>query len=223
VRRLSPEISEIYGCKTAPNIRVNSCSFVVTSDATGQNTTSVPLVGGKDPIYFDATKIPYVVLPKNGFETEARVAILDLGIAIYKDRICSVIFCDRGPSNKIGELSIRAHEVLGHDPWANSSHTRIKNSSIEEGVLYFIFPGSKITHPVLSQDNVNELIVQRAQARWANFVHSGSRPMDPMAGGRGLDPTDLREVQERLSAAGLYDRAAIDGKDGPSQDGRSMN
>lgn len=68
---------------------------------------------------------------------------------------------------------------------------------------------------MLSDDNVNELIEQRAQARWANFVHSGSQPMDPMAGGRGLDPTDLREVQQRLSAAGLYDRAAIDGEDGP--------
>lgn len=179
------------------------------------NTTSVPLIGGKNPIYFDATKIPYVVLPKNGFETEARVAILDLGMAIYKDRVCPVIFCDRGPSNKIGELSIRVHEVLGHDPWANSSHTRIINSSIEEGVLYFIFPGSKITHPTLTEENVNELIKERVKARWANFTDRAAPPEDRTVEVRGIEPTDIRKIQERLSAGGLYDRGAIDGRGGP--------
>jgi hypothetical protein len=165
-----PDGTLFYEAKAA--ICADGWSGAEAGDATGQSTTSVPLIGGRSPVYFDATKIPYVVLPKNGFETEAGVAILDLGMVIYKDRVCPVIFCDRGPSNKIGELSIRAHEVLGHDPWRDASHTRIKNSSIEEGVLYFIFPGSKITQPTLTEANVNALITERVEERWASFAHS---------------------------------------------------
>lgn len=208
-----PDGTLFYEAKAA--ICADGWSGAVTGDETGQRTTSVPLTGGKNPVYFDATKIPYVVLPKNGFETDARVAILDLGMAIYKDRVCPVIFCDRGPANKIGELSIRAHEVLGHDPWRDASHTHIKNSSIEEGVLYFVFPGSRITHPTLTEDNVNSLIIERVEARWAQFSARAVPPDDRTVEVRGIDPTDIRQLQERLSAAGLYDRAAIDGRSGP--------
>ena len=218
-----PDGTLFYEAKAA--ICAVGSKFAADIDATGQSTTSVPLAGGPNPVYFDATVIPYVVLPKAGFEDEAHIPIRSLGVVIYQGRVCPVIYCDRGPDMKIGEISIHAHELLGNDPWGNAAHTRIKNASIPSSVLYFIFPGSEITHPRLTVANAAALIKERALARWENFkTTTGSIPVAIPVPEDLLDidghvaPMAVRELQERLSVAGLYDCGAIDGEGGPFTD-----
>ena len=45
---------------------------------------------------------------------------------------------------KIGEASIRTHELLrkAPAPWQDASRSAIKNSGPEQGVLFFVFRGS---------------------------------------------------------------------------------
>ena len=94
--------------------------------------------------------VPYIVLPLGTFRKNTGLAIGDLAVVIYKDKITAAICGDLGPAKKIGEGSIRLHESL-HPPapdpcslrQADGSCKRILNASITEDVLFFVFPGTE--------------------------------------------------------------------------------
>jgi hypothetical protein len=111
------------------------------------------------------------VLPLNEAKTgpfDPAVAIGDVAIVIFKDMITAAICGDLGPVNKVGEASIRVHEALQPacpDPCrrdANGFCSRARGSSVEEDVLYFIFPKSAFAKDELTLDNITTKLKERA-------------------------------------------------------------
>jgi len=97
----------------------------------------------------------------------------DVAIVIFKDKITAAICGDLGPNRKIGEGSIRIHEDFhppAPDPCkkrdATDNHClRILNASIEEDVLYFVFPNSGFGGS-LTSGTIESLVKERAFARF---------------------------------------------------------
>jgi hypothetical protein len=98
--------------------------------------------------------VPYLVLPRNAARTGAfhpNLRVGDVAVVIFKGQKTAAICGDIGPFSKIGEGSICLHEQLRpaapdpcknhRDPATGFCH-RIFDSSIEEDVLFFIFPNS---------------------------------------------------------------------------------
>jgi hypothetical protein len=118
----------------------------------GQNKTSfhLPQGGGDLP----SEVAPYLVLPMNAAGDgpfHPNLEIGDVAVVIYKGQKTAAICGDIGPLKKIGEGSICLHEQLrpaAPDPCKNHRDPetgfcqRIFDSSIEEDVLFFVFPGS---------------------------------------------------------------------------------
>jgi hypothetical protein len=114
--------------------------------------------------------IPYVVLPGGSFRSNTGVALGDLATVIFKDKVTAAICGDIGPSKKIGEGSIRLHEGLhppAPDPCSlrnpDGSCKRILNASIEEDVLFFVYPGSALDDDFTVQ-NLEATVKERAYA-----------------------------------------------------------
>jgi hypothetical protein len=137
-------------------------------DPTGQNVTSFRFSNGKS---LPAEAVPYIVLPLNEAEDgpfDPRVAIGDVAIVIYKDMITAAICGDLGPVRKIGEASIRTHEALQPacpDPCRrdrNGFCSKVRNSSVEEDVLYFVFPDSAFADAELTLNNITTKVKERA-------------------------------------------------------------
>lgn len=137
-------------------------------DPTGQNVTSFRFSNGKS---LPAEAVPYIVLPQNEAENgpfDPQVEIGDVAIVIYKDMITAAICGDLGPVKKIGEASIRTHEALQPacpDPCRrdrNGFCSKARNSSVEEDVLYFVFPGSAFAAAELTLNNVTTKLKERA-------------------------------------------------------------
>ncbi len=120
--------------------------------SSGQSGTSHHYPSGpKD--YFNAEKIPYFVLPQkdkkpgvDNFCRDMGIRLGDIAMVIYKDGMSGAIFADEGPSPRIGEGSIRLHELLPvpHSPWKTPAKKRIYNASVDDKVLVFVFPNSNI-------------------------------------------------------------------------------
>lgn len=118
--------------------------------------------------------VPYVVLPKKAANSSRPfhpdLAIGDVAVVIFKDRITSAICGDLGPHRRIGEASIRVHEALRQpgvpDPCskrdANGWCLRTLNASVEEDVLTFVFPGSGFAPGELTPQNINTKVAERA-------------------------------------------------------------
>jgi hypothetical protein len=111
----------------------------------GQDDTSLHFSNGKG---LPSEMIPYIVLPGGGFRAKTGLALGDLAVVIFKDKITAAICGDIGPVKKIGEGSIRVHEAF-HPPapdpcirGGNGFCRRIHNVSLNEDVLFFVFPGS---------------------------------------------------------------------------------
>jgi glycosyl hydrolase group 75 (putative chitosanase) len=137
-------------------------------DPTGQNQTSFRFTDGKS---LPAEIVPYIVVPQNEAENgpfDPAVAMGDVAIVIFKDMITAAICGDFGPVKKIGEASIRVHESLQPacpDPCkrdANGFCSKAKNASVEQDVLYFVFPGSKFAPGELDLDNIVTKVKERA-------------------------------------------------------------
>ena len=114
--------------------------------------------------------IPYVVLPGGSFCKNTGLALGDLATVIFKDKVTAAICGDIGPSKKIGEGSIRLHEGLhppAPDPCSlrnpDGSCKRILNASIEEDVLFFVYPGSAFDDDFTLQ-NLEAKVKERAYA-----------------------------------------------------------
>jgi hypothetical protein len=140
----------------------------------GQNDTSFHFPNGSP---LSSERHPYIVLPLGVFRSATGLAIGDVAVVIYRDILTAAICGDLGPSHKIGEGSIRVHEAFhppAPDPCSvrnpDGSCRRIHDASIEEDVLFFVFPGSAIGS-ALTPDNAETLIKTRAFALFAQ-LHS---------------------------------------------------
>ncbi|MEN3369110.1 MAG: hypothetical protein V7609_1253 [Verrucomicrobiota bacterium] len=119
----------------------------------GQDKTSFRLPGGQS---LPSEIVPYVVLPMNEAEDGSfhpNLRMGDVAVVIYKGQKTAAICGDIGPLKKIGEGSICLHEQLGpaapdpcrkHRDPATGFCRQIFDSSIEEDVLFFVFPNSAL-------------------------------------------------------------------------------
>jgi hypothetical protein len=115
--------------------------------------------------------MPYIVLPLGTFRKNTGLGIGDLAVVIFKDKLTSAICGDLGPPKKIGEASIRVHEALhppAPDPCirdASGLCRRIHNVSIDEDVLFFVFPRSAFGSE-LNAGNLEAKVHERALGRF---------------------------------------------------------
>jgi len=138
----------------------------------GQGDTNLQVAGDGVP----AEIVPYIVLPQSapgsGRAFDPAVIIGDVAVVIFKDKITAAVCADLGPFNKIGEASIRVHEALQQsgcpDPCsqrdAGGFCLRTRNSSVEQDVLYFVFPGSAFPQDELTLQTINTKVAERAFA-----------------------------------------------------------
>jgi glycosyl hydrolase group 75 (putative chitosanase) len=113
--------------------------------------------------------VPFIVLPGGSFGSKTGLAIGDMAIVIFGDKIAAAICGDLGPTKKIGEGSIRIHEHVhppAPDPCIRNDQgfcRRIHNVSIDEDVLFFAFPGSSIVSG-LTQETIETKVKEKAFA-----------------------------------------------------------
>src|SRR5437867_1319121 len=137
----------------------------------GLPDTTLQVAGGGG---LPAEIVPYIVLPQAAPRSrrtfDPAVAIGDVAVVIFKDKITAAVCGDLGPFNKIGEASIRVHEALQQsgcpDPCsqrdARGFCLRTRNSSVEQDVLYFVFPGSAFPQAELTLPTINTKVAERA-------------------------------------------------------------
>jgi Fungal chitosanase of glycosyl hydrolase group 75 len=138
-----------------------------TRGSDGQNETTLLFAKEAKRLgsrYLPSETIPYIVLPKlnadkhDGHTFDPLVAIGDLAVVVFKEKIAAAICAERGPWRKIGEASIRLLEMLyqpadsAHNPCPDPCEKRdphngfgltARNNSVGKDVLYFVFPGSR--------------------------------------------------------------------------------
>lgn len=114
--------------------------------------------------------VPYIVMPGKPFDEVSGLTFGDVAVVIFHNKRAAAIVGDLGPSRKIGEGSIRLHEALhppAPDPCAERDREgfcrRIRNASIGEDVLCFIFPNSGFPDGI-DQGNVEAKVTERAFA-----------------------------------------------------------
>jgi hypothetical protein len=139
--------------------------------ASGQNDTSLHFANSKG---LPSEIVPYIVLPQlesgSNRTFDPAVAIGDTAIVIFKDKTAAAVCGDLGPFNKIGEASIRVHEALQQqgcpDPCSKRDDKgfclRARNSSVEQDVLYFVFPNSAFAPGDLNLETINTKVKERA-------------------------------------------------------------
>jgi hypothetical protein len=129
--------------------------------------------------FVDSDAFPYVVIPIAGirgrggreFRDKTRVDSGDLGVVVFKDKVVPVFVADGGPHNKLGEGSAALFRELGEDRCLafgrDGRCLRYRDVSIDGGVLFFLFPGSKIRG--LTPENAPEKVRQEALRRFAEL------------------------------------------------------
>jgi hypothetical protein len=137
----------------------------------GQDDTTFHFANGKG---LASEAVPYIVLPQleplSNKTFNSAVAIGDVAVVIFRDKITAAICGDLGPPNIIGEASIRVHEALQQqgcpDPCSKRNGQgfclRARNSSVAQDVLYFIFPKSAFDGDELTFENIDTKIKERA-------------------------------------------------------------
>jgi hypothetical protein len=150
-------------------------------DNTGDPHTSQRYSDGESTSV-NAEEVPYFVLPQfDKFAREDFIADLglklgDYGVVIYKDKITGAFVADEGPFYKIGEASIRTHEQLqpaAPSPWTTSAKKKVRDSSVDRHVLYFVFPRTADMDD-LSPENAEATVTARAMAFFERFKATGS-------------------------------------------------
>jgi hypothetical protein len=138
----------------------------------GQIDTTLQFAGGKGGL--PSELIPYIVLPqlkpRSKQTFDPAVAIGDMAIVVFKDRTSAAVCGDLGPFNKIGEASIRVHEDLQQQGCPDPCSKRdakgfcrlVLNSSVEQDVLFFVFPDSAFDESELNLGTINTKIKERA-------------------------------------------------------------
>ena len=141
--------------------------------SSGQNDTSFQLPDGGGGL--PSETIPYIAIPHapgDGSKTfHPDIVIGDVAIVIFQDEIVAAICGDIGPQNKIGEGSIHVHEELmprAPDPCKRNAKgfcEIIRDVSIDEDVLFFVFPHSSFGKE-LTAENIELKIKERAFTRF---------------------------------------------------------
>ena len=141
--------------------------------SSGQNDTSFQLPDGGGGL--PSETIPYIAIPHDPEDHSKAfhpdIVIGDVAIVIFRDEIIAAICGDIGPQNKIGEGSIHVHEELmprAPDPCKRNAKgfcDRICDVSIDEDVLFFVFPHSSFGKELTAQ-NIELKIKERAFTRF---------------------------------------------------------
>ena len=105
---------------------------------TGQNDTTLHFPDTNEGLPSEA--VPYIVLPGATFRTNTGLAIGDVALVIFKDKIAAAVCGDIGPSKKIGEGSIRLHE-----PCIRLRQIRVRCVSLTGVVSVSLTPALKRT------------------------------------------------------------------------------
>ena len=163
-------------------------------------------------LYVDSEKIPYFVLPMNWEKVTGLVCNLgDIAKVSYNGRSVYAILADRGPNDKLGELSICAIEALGVSPWDADKKTVVRG--IPHGVTYQIFPGSADLNKTTGQESIQNY------GRWL-FNDLSSRPVVALDAGHSrkapgarsnsgtvreeiLNEEATKELQKTLTSCGI--------------------
>ena len=156
----------------------------------GQTMTAFPFPPSGSGLFFDAEKVPYVVLPgrsKDGtldFADAFGIGKYDLAVVIYRDKIAPAFYGEVGPTFRLGEASINLHENLPVPfPWTSPRKDRILNSSVPGDVIYCLFPGSAVRRTgAMSETDWLDQTLQTAMARFEQFVVGGGNPTDATPG-----------------------------------------
>jgi hypothetical protein len=119
----------------------------------------------------DADRVGYVVIPKGFLDRQHEVTPGDVAAVVYNNHLAFAVVGDVGLPYKIGEGSLRLHEVLGHDVCRTRSSSgdcvKALAASIGSNVLYFIFAGSaKEIVAGLRPDNINTRIADAGARHW---------------------------------------------------------
>jgi len=132
----------------------------------GQDDTTLHFPGTQDGL--PSETMPYIVLPGGSFRKNTGLAMGDVAVIIFRDKLTAAICGDIGPTKKIGEGSIRLHEALhppAPDPCSlrqpDGSCKRVLNASIEEDVLFFVFPDSAFGEE-LTPTTLEAMVKERA-------------------------------------------------------------
>lgn len=126
-----------------------------------------------DALGLPSETVPYIVLPLLAAGSphlfDPAVAMGDVAIVIFKDKMTAAVCADAGPFNKIGEASIAVHQELMPrcpDPCvqrdAQGHCLRTRNASVGQDVLFFVFPNSAFGPGGLTAANINANVRQRA-------------------------------------------------------------
>lgn len=121
--------------------------------------------------YLDSERVLYIALPYPLYKSKWHVKLGDVAAVIYGDKIAYAVVADSGPSNLIGEGSVKLAQALGHDPFVVKHGKRVVGSSIPKDVIYIVFPGTR--DPNIKPGTVNS-ISQQIGSR--GFAALGGRP-----------------------------------------------
>jgi len=129
----------------------------------------------REQAFVDAENFPYMVIPSGSkFGGMTGLAAGDLGVVIYGDRVVPVFVADTGPTARIGEGSAALMRGLGVDRCLERNTdghcTKYNNSSIEEKVLFFVFPKSKIKG--LQRETALKTVSEKALKRFDDLIRS---------------------------------------------------
>jgi hypothetical protein len=138
-------------------------------NSTNQASTSLryPLTSAS----VNADRVPFMVIPLGRFDQSLGVTIGDVGAIVHGGKRIYAVVADYGPVCKIGEASIKAHELLDHKVCTkraeNGDCTQLRDEDISQDVTYFIFPKTKaMLYPDLSPENINARIDAVGDSAW---------------------------------------------------------
>jgi hypothetical protein len=145
-----------------------ACNNAGSSDQCSTSYEWANLDGNKR--FVDSDKFPFVVIPitNKDFRNKTGVNIGDLGVVVYRDKLVPVFVADGGPSFRLGEGSSALFRELGEDRCSkkdSDGHCTIyRDFSIEDEVLFFVFPKSEIKD--LNPNNALEKVKNEALKRF---------------------------------------------------------
>lgn len=126
----------------------------------------------------DSDRVPYIVIPRDGFDTDLQVEVGDVAAVIYRGKRVYAVVGDKGPRCKIGEGSIRLHELLGHKVCKRRASSgdcqEVSDTSVERDVLYFIFPHTRAQlWNGLTPGNIDTRLEELGQKSWESLLRAG--------------------------------------------------
>jgi hypothetical protein len=137
----------------------------------------------------NAEIVPYFVIPtfddpkrarpgkpfegsRDRFTDDFGLKLGNLGVVLFGSKIAGAIFADEGPAMKIGEASIRVHELIrkAGSPWKGDPAKKILlDASEERGVLYFVFSDTLFDIDTFGSKKQREMASAIHEAAMARF------------------------------------------------------